>query len=81
VTAVDPRHWSDARTAADKIAGGSASPDVIRAVLAQWICESGWTYPPKRNNSGNLAYGWAMSAGYSFKIYGKGPIPGWANIQ
>jgi hypothetical protein len=81
VTTVDPRHWSDARTAADKIVGSGASPDVIRAVLAQWICESGWTYPPKRNNPGNLAYGWAMSAGYPFKIYGRGPIPSWAGIS
>jgi hypothetical protein len=68
VTAVDPRHWSDARTAADKIAGGSASPDVIRAVLAQWICESGWTYPPKWNNPGNLARDWAEAVGFPYTI-------------
>jgi hypothetical protein len=68
MTTVDPRHWSDARTAADKIAGGSASPDVIRAVLAQWICESGWTYPPKWNNPGNLAEGWAKAVGFPYTI-------------
>jgi hypothetical protein len=68
VTTVDPRHWSDARTAADRIAGGSASPDVIRAVLAQWICESGWDYPPKWNNPGNLAEEWAKPVGYPYTI-------------
>ena len=74
---VDPRYWTDATTAADKIVGGyagdvrEASPDVVRAVLAQWICESGWTYPPRWNNPGSTSKGWAEATKTPYTI----PLP------
>lgn len=65
--------WGAARSAADRIVGRRADDSVVRGVLAQWIAENGWRWPPPRNNPGNLARGWA--ANFSYPFYWTDPNP------
>jgi hypothetical protein len=65
--------WAAARTAADRLVGRRADPSVVRAVLAQWIAENGWRWPPPRNNPGNVARGWA--ANFDIPFYWTLPNP------
>jgi hypothetical protein len=67
--------WAAARTAADRIVGRHAHDSVVKGVLAQWIAENGWRWPPPRNNPGNLARGWAANFGYPFYIVTPNPQP------
>lgn len=68
--------WDTARLAADRIVGRPAHPSVTRAVLAQWIAENGWHWPPPRNNPGNLARGWAANFDIPFRWETPNPQPG-----
>lgn len=71
----DPRYQALARGAAAKLGGGA---NLTRAILAQWQCElgAGDAYPPRRNNPGNLARGFATGLGYPFSIETPNPQPG-----
>lgn len=70
---VDPNYQ---RLAASAAAGlGAPSPDIAKAILAQWQCEQeGW--PPARNNPGNLAEGAARGTGVPYTVApGRNPQP------
>lgn len=71
----DPRYQALARGVASKLGGG---PDLTRAVLGQWQCElgAGDAYPPRRNNPGNLARGFATGLGFPFTVESPNPQPG-----
>lgn len=68
--------WAYAQRAADRITGHAAPIAVAKGVLAQWIAENGWTWPPPRRNPGNLARGWAGSFSYPFTYSFPNPQPG-----
>lgn len=68
--------WTAARLAADRLVAGTAAASVVRGVLAQWIAENGWTWPPPRRNPGNLARGWAAVFSYPYSIQTPNPQPG-----
>ena len=70
-----PGAWAFARAAADRIVGGKADDSVVRGVLAQWIAENGWGWPPARRNPGNLSRGWAASFNYPFTVQTPNPQP------
>ena len=73
----DPSYGALARTAAAAL--GAGSPDIARAILAQWQCElgAGAPYPPPRNNPGNIARGLARDLGIPFTVApGPNPQPG-----
>lgn len=63
--------------AATAAALGATSPDITRAILAQWQCELGnRPYPPARNNPGNLARGFAKDTGIPYTVaLGSNPQP------
>lgn len=73
MASLPPAAWQAARSAADHLVGRRADPSVVRAILAQWVAENGWTWPPPRNNPGNLARGWA--ANFAFPFYWTTPNP------
>lgn len=68
--------WAWAQRAADRITGQAAPIAVAKGVLAQWIAENGWAWPPPRHNPGNLARGWAGSFAYPFSYSFPNPQPG-----
>jgi hypothetical protein len=70
----DSRYAALARTAA--AAMGASSPDVVRGILAQWQCEGQKSWPPARNNPGNIARGLAQDLGLAFTIGPNPPQPG-----
>lgn len=47
---------------------GASSPAITRAILAQWQCEHRNTWPPARNNPGNLARGFAAGVGIPYTV-------------
>jgi hypothetical protein len=65
-----------AQLAGNRLVGGSASPSVIKGILAQWYCENGSSFPPPRNNPGNNAEGWASGLTYPYTIETPNPQPG-----
>ena len=72
----DPSYQALAATAAAAI--GAGSPDVARAILAQWQCELGANaaWPPPRNNPGNIARGLASALGIPHSVApGANPQP------
>ncbi len=73
----DASYGALARTAAAAL--GAGSPDIARAILAQWQCElgAGAPYPPPRNNPGNIARGLARDLGIPVTVApGPNPQPG-----
>src|SRR5438552_18602250 len=74
---VDERFWNLAEVAAERLAGGAATRSLAGGILAQWIAENGWHYPPPRNNPGNLAHGWTKSFAFPTHVApGSNPQPG-----
>lgn len=71
----DPQYQALARGAAAALGGG---PDLTRAILGQWQCELGANdaYPPRRNNPGNVARGFASGLGIPFTVIFPNPQPG-----
>jgi len=57
---------------------GVASPKpMVDAVVSQWQCELGADdYPPRRNNPGNVAKGWADGVGIPYTVETPNPQPG-----
>lgn len=70
----DPNYQRLAATAAASI--GARSPEITKAILAQWQCEQDSGWPPARNNPGNLARGAADVTGVPYGIApGRNPQP------
>ncbi|MGH2512944.1 MAG: hypothetical protein ACRDGQ_09675 [Candidatus Limnocylindrales bacterium] len=72
----NPAYQALAASAAAEL--GNSSPAIVRAILAQWQCEIGnASYPPPRNNPGNMARGAAQGIGAPFTVApGPNPQPG-----
>ncbi len=62
-----------ARSAASRL--GTSSPAIVTAILAQWQCEQKGTWPPTRNNPGNVARGWASALSYPYTVEQPNPQP------
>lgn len=54
---------------------GASGEDAIRGILAQWTCEQRGTWPPTRNNPGNVAKGFADAVGFPYTIQQPNPQP------
>jgi hypothetical protein len=77
MTNADARFWSHAEIAAERLAGPAATPSLVTGILAQWIAENGWGFPPPRNNPGNLAKGWTDNFEFQCHVApGSNPQPG-----
>lgn len=76
MTTMPPAAWDTARRAADRIVGRPAHPSVVKAVLAQWVAENGYRWPPPRHNPGNVARGWASATGVPYVVTYPNPQPG-----
>jgi hypothetical protein len=76
MTTMPDAAWNAAHRAADRITGTRAHASVARGVLAQWIAENGYRWPPPRNNPGNLARGWASMFSYPYSVQTPNPQPG-----
>ena len=71
----NPSYQALAATAATAL--GNASPSIVKAILAQWQCELGnVSYPPTRNNPGNIAKGFADGVGIPYTVQFPNPQPG-----
>lgn len=76
MTTMPPAAWDLARRAADRIVGRPADPSVVRGVLAQWVAENGYHWPPPRSNPGNVAQHWTEAVGVPFTVHFPNPQPG-----
>jgi hypothetical protein len=77
MTNADARFWNLAEIAAERLAGGAVTPSLVTGVLAQWIAENGWAFPPPRNNPGNLSKGWTDDFAFPCHVApGHNPQPG-----
>lgn len=78
MAAVDERFWDLAHVAATRLVGGdAANQSLVTGILAQWIAENGWHYPPPRNNPGNLAQHWTDAFAFPCHVApGSNPQPG-----
>ncbi len=71
----DPRYRPLASTAIAAM-GAQASSSMVAAIVSQWQCEQpANAWPPRRNNPGNLARGWAAAVGIPFTVDFPNPQP------
>jgi hypothetical protein len=71
----DPRYRPLASTAIAAM-GAQASSSMVAAIVSQWQCEQpANAWPPRRNNPGNLARGWAAAVGIPFTVEFPNPQP------
>jgi hypothetical protein len=73
---VDERFWDLAQVAADRLIGQPADRSLAAGVLAQWIAENGWRFPPPRNNPGNLSKRWTDAFDLPCHAVSPNPQPG-----
>ncbi len=73
---VDERFWGLAQVTADRLIGQPANRSLAAGVLAQWIAENGWGFPPRRNNPGNLSKGWTDKFDLPCHAVNPNPQPG-----
>jgi len=72
----DPNYRSLASTALAAM-GVPSSGSMVAAVVSQWQCELGAdAWPPRRNNPGNVAKGWADGVGIPYTVEFPNPQPG-----
>jgi hypothetical protein len=71
----DPRYRPLASTAIAAM-GAQASSSMVAAIVSQWQCEQPTNaWPPRRNNPGNVARGWAAAVGIPYTVEFPNPQP------